>query len=481
MWVPDLSARPGPKYRSLAAAIGETIAAGALSPGTRLPTHRDLAWRLGVTVGTVSRAYALAQSEGWITGEVGRGTYVRTPHDDSPSGLTGRPVASTRAGGATVDHFGLDRDANRGPIRMNQSFSSNPAVMEMVAHAMRRVATPGRLAKIDGYLPSNGLVRHRATGLAWLRRFGIERDEESILVVNGCQHGLIVSFLALSDPGDTIVVEALSWPGASQLALQLGRRAVPVDIDEQGIVPEAFEAVCRNVNPRLLYTVPTIHNPTTAIMPEDRRRAIARIAGKYGVHIVEDGVFGFLAEDTPPPMASLAPDLALYVTSLSKAVAPLLRVGYVCAPPKVVPRIAAAIRATTLMPPGLATELVTDLIESGEAADAAGRQRREAAARQHMVAEILGDVPRRTHPNATHVWLALPDHWSAAGFTAEALARGVAIVAGDAFVAEAGSTIGQQAVRVCLCAESDRGRIRDGLKILSSLLPERPPTEESVI
>lgn len=472
IWLPDLSPYTGPKYRALADAIGNAVTSGDLPAGERLPTHRDLAWRLGVTVGTVSRAYALAQSKGWIGGEVGRGTYVRTEH-----GFPGQEGADS----AVADHFGLDRDAGRGPIRMNQSFSSSRDVNEMLAAAMRRLATPERLATIGGYLPSNGLARHRKAGLKWLRQFGIERDEETVLVVNGCQHGLAVSFLALTEPGDTILVEALSWPGSILLAKQLGRRILPVAIDEHGILPDAFEAACRETNPRLLYTIPTIHNPTTTVMPEDRRRAIAKIAGAHDVHIIEDDVFGFLVEDSPPPIARFAPEFAVYVTGLSKPVAPALRTGYVCAPPNVVSRIAAAIRTTTLMSPGLGAELAADLIESGEAADTAGRHRREAAARQRMAAEILGYTPRRTHPNATHLWLELPEGWTAAAFAAQAMARGVAITAGDAFTAMQGDMAGQRSVRVCLGAESNRRRIADGLKILSLLLAGPPPADESVI
>lgn len=475
IWLPDLSTRTGPKYRVLADAIGDAVTSGELPLEERLPTHRDLAWRLGVTVGTVSRAYALAQAEGWIAGEVGRGTYVRAERGKSvipreaPAGM---PM-SLPQGGSEM--------SGKGPIRMNLSFQSNPAATAVLANAIRQLASPEKLSRIAGYLPFNGLPRHRAAGLAWLRQFGVERDEDSILIVNGCQHGLTVAFMALARPGDTILMESLTWPGARQLAAFLDLRIVPVAIDQHGILPDSLEAACRASNPRFLYTVPTVHNPTTAVMPEDRRREIARITGEHGVYIVEDGAFGFSVEDAPPPFASLAPTLALYVTSLSKPVAPMLRAGYISAPPELVPSLAAAIRATTMMPVALVTELATDLIESGEAADAAGRQRREATARQHMTAEILGNAARQTHPSATHFWLTLPDGWTPAAFTAEALARGVAITAGDAFAAVPGGADGQQSVRVCLGAESDRGRIGEGLRTLSSLLAERPPADESII
>lgn len=363
---------------------------------------------------------------------------------------------------------------------MNQNFPADPRVNDLLAQAMQRLATPQRLNAIEGYLPSNGLQRHRAAAKSWLQRFGVERDEDSILIVSGCQHGLSVSFMALASPGDTILVESLTWPGARLLAEMLGLKVASVAIDDEGILPDAFEAACREAAPRLLYTVPTLHNPTASVLSEERRRAIAEIAIRYGVYIVEDDVFGYVVENAPPPISNFAPELGLYVTSLSKPVAPILRAGFISAPAALVPKLAAAIRATALMPSALNTEIAVELILSGAAEAAAGHQREKAATRQKLAAMILGDTSRLSHPNGTHIWMKLPPLWTAEAFAAEALARGVAITPGNVFAVEENAAA-RQAIRLCVGAESDQERIRQGLEVIAGLLKSAPPAADPIV
>lgn len=477
IWTPNIAGREGPKYRALAAAIAEAVASGELPEGERLPTHRDLAWRLGITVGTVTRSYALAQAQGHIAGEVGRGTYVLAARD--------RQAVRARKAEFTTPLMAFERpgeitEKSSGPIVMNQNFTDDPWVNEMLADAIRGLATPQRLSAIDGYLPSNGLPRHRLAARDWLRRFGLERDENSILIVSGCQHGLSVTFLALAKPGDTVLLESLTWPGARQLAEMRGLKVATVAVDDQGILPEAFEAACRDAAPRLLYTVPTLHNPTTSILAEDRRRAIAEIAIRHGVYIVEDDVFGYVAENAPPPISNFAPELGIYVTSLSKPVAPILRAGFISAPAGLVPTLASGIRATALMTSSLNTEIAADLIQSGAAAASLDRHRASAAERQKMANALLGDATKLAHPNGTHIWLTLPSPWTGEKFEAEALARGVAVTPGNIF-SIGDNPAANRAIRLCIGAESDPERIRSGLEIISGLLKSIPPTVESIV
>jgi DNA-binding transcriptional MocR family regulator len=456
IWTPDISGREGPKYRALAGAIAEAIASGELPEGERLPTHRDLAWRLGITVGTVTRAYALAQAQGRIAGEVGRGTYV-LPERDRPAAIAHEAAFDFPM--AAFDRPDAELEKSSGPIVMNQNFPADPWVNELLAQAIQRMADPRRLDAINGYLSANGLRRHRVAARDWLRRFGMERDEDSILIVNGCQHGLSVAFMALAKHGDTILAESLTWPGARQMAEMLGLKVAPVAIDDKGVLPDAFEAACRDTAPRLFYTVPTLHNPTASVLPEDRRRAIAEIAGRHGVYIVEDDVFGYMVENAPPPISTFAPELGIYVTSLSKPVAPILRAGFISAPAALVPKLAAAIRATALMPSPLNIEI---------------------AAEQKMAAEILGEAIRPSHSSGTHIWMGLPPLWTGETFAAEALARGVAITPGSVFAVEENAAA-RQAIRLCISAESDQERIREGLGIIAGLLKSAPPAADPIV
>lgn len=476
IWQPNIDAFAGPKYRAIAEALAADIAAGRLQAGARLPTHRDLAWRLGVTVGTVTRAYALARDRGLISGQVGRGTVVEAP---------GATAASSPAADFAWYLPGPrderpDPAPRHGIIEMVQNVCAVPGIGEILAEGLRRIADPAALDAAARYHGPGGMEAHREAGAAWLRRSGLAADTGSVFVVSGAQHGLATAFMALTTPGDTVVVEPLTWSGARNLASMLGLRLHAAEMDEYGIVPEAFETACRVERPKLLYTIPTLQNPTSAIMPEDRRRRLAAIARAHDVVIVEDDVFGFLAADAPPPIAATDPDVTVHVASLSKAVTPILRIGFLYAPDRLHPRIESVIRATAIMASPITGQLAAELVHSG-AADAMVRAARQLAAeRQRLARRVLGAAVGSTRDSASHVWLPLPAAWRGAEFAATALAQGVAITAGNAFVALPGGEDPGH-VRLTLCAEPDAARVQKGLEVVAGLLAAGPGGATSVI
>lgn len=476
IWQPDLAERTEPKYQAIANALAEDIASGALPAEARLPTHRDLAWRLDVTVGTVSRAYALAQSWGLIAGEVGRGTRVR-PGPHRRSGGPGRSELEPILPRDTSFFFPT---AAPGAIEMSRNYPKDERLGTVLAEGMMRIADPETLWRLGEYMPPNGAVFHRQAGVDWLKQFGLDAGPETVLIVNGCQHGLSIAFSALARPGDVVLMESLTWPGAKRLATMLGLQTRSLPLDEHGLLPDAFEEACRDGNVRVLYTIPTLQNPTVSVMPEERRREIARIARANGVTIFEDDVFGFLANDTPPPIAATAPDITVYATSLSKSVTPALRAGYLLVPPSVISKFASVIQSTMIMLPTLGSHLAAELITSGAAAEMADRQRRTAAQGQRLAARILQDQSIDTHPGASQFWLHLPAQWRSDAFVSEALARGVAVTPGGAFAVEAGDP-DPRAVRVCLCSEPDSAQIEKGLEILASLLASHPGATTPII
>ena len=262
MWMPSLVDRSGPKYLRIADAIAEDVYAGRLKVGERLPTHRDLAWRLGVTVGTVSRAYAEAERRGLVTGEVGRGSFVK---------------AGARSQAT------LDMPAVGGPQTIELGVNRPPAhvIVDEFAKAMRRVADSNNLAELINYQAHTGRWEHRAAGAKWIRRRGVEVGPERVLVTSGAEHAITASLMAFSDPGDPILVEELTWSGVRALASLLRLSLRSVAMDEEGMIPEALEAVGRASGARLLYTTPTMHNPTTKTMSTERRRAIAEVSASW--------------------------------------------------------------------------------------------------------------------------------------------------------------------------------------------------------
>jgi DNA-binding transcriptional MocR family regulator len=460
IWEPELAARPGPRYLAIADALADDVGAGRLRPGTRLPTHRDLADTLGVTIGTVSRGYAEAAHRGLVSGEVGRGTFVRsagTEHVSAREPLLG----------------GVDLSVNHPPIGEEERRG------EPLAKALAQLARRRDLAGLLAYPPDGGSAEHRAAGAAWITRAGLRASPEQVLVSSGSQHGMTAVFTALLRPGDLVLTEALTYPGMKALASLLHLRLQGLPMDEHGLRPDAFQAACRGGAPKALYCVPTLHNPTTAVMPETRRKEIAAIARAHGIAIVEDDVHARLHPDPPAPLASFAPELSCYLTGTAKNLAPGLRIGFLLAPPQLVPRIAAGIRATTWMAAPLMAEIAARWIADGTAEQIVRRKRVEAAARQRLARAVLGRFSYQAQETAYHLWLLLPEPWRSETFAEAARRRGVLVTPAQAFVV--GRMATPHAVRVCLGAPAEREGVEKGLRVLAEILETTPDASLTVV
>ena len=449
-WQPYIDDLPGPRYLAIADALARDLNEGRLAPGTRLPTHRDLAARLGVTVGTVSRAYAEAERRGLTYGEVGRGTFVQEQNKASlaPAPLTVREMGQ-------VD-FSIIRPAEE-------------IYAGLLGEALRDMATRKDLGQLLTYTPDGGLPQHREAGATWMRQWGLEADPEQVIVTAGAQHGLSVCIAALTEPGDLILTESLCYTGVSTIASQLHRRRIQgLEMDEYGIRPDALEAACRGGQARALVVVPTLHNPTTLTVPEERRRQLAEVARRYDLKIIDDDIYAFLAPERITPLSSFAPERSCHVTSLSKALIPGLRVGYIHAPSRWIEAIAASVRTSVWMPSPLTTEISSQWIQDGTALYLADCQREEAAERQALARRILGHWRVQTQANSFHLWLHLPEPWRADVFCREASHRGVTVIPGDIFTVGRGEP--PHAVRVCLTAPRTRSELEKGLIVLAELL-----------
>lgn len=458
IWQPRIARQPGPKYLAIAEALADDIAGGKLAPGARLPTHRRLAEQIGVTVGTITRAYAEAQRRGLISGEIGRGSFVRRHGVSVPTAL--------EEGSENFVDFSLNLPA---------SGDSERRLAETLGYIAR-----GPLADLLDYGPSGGLPRHRAAGVEWLKRAGLDVDRERVFVTNGAQHGMAVAFMAIAKPGDVILTENLTFHGVKELAAYLGVALVGLPTDAEGVVPDAFDEACRTRRPRALYCMPNLQNPTAVVMGKTRRQVIVQIARRHDVRIVEDDVYGFLLDDEiRTPLAALAPELTYYVTSLSKSIAPGLRLGYVLAPASDTERIVAATRATCRMATPLMAEIAARWIADGAADAFVAYQRREVAARREIAARALAGIPCPTHPKSFHLWMPLPEPWRAGTFVAELKTKGVLVLPAETFAVAPATA--PHAVRVCLGAVRGRAAVERGLEVLAATLRAGPRLSAAVV
>lgn len=457
-WQPDLDGRNGPAYRRIADALAADIGTGRLRPGDRLPPQRDLAWALKVTVGTVGRAYADAARRGLLSGEVGRGSFVRLPEPAVPAPAAPLPATPDAA-----------------PINFAQNLPVPGPETALLRETLQAIAADAALEPLLAYHPHLGRPRDRAAAAAWLCDSGIPAAPEHIAVVAGGQHGIAAILAACTEPGDAVATEAMTYPGFKTAARERRLRLDGLAIDAEGLLPDAFAAACRAGPPRLLYLTPNLCNPMAGVLPAERRTAIVEIARRHDVILVEDDVYGFLV-DRPPALASLAPERTLLVTALSKSVAPGLRIGYVLAPPAHLERLALAVRSSVWTAPPLMAEIATRWLETGVVRRLAQEKRREAAARQALARRVLGGPGPHA---AYHFWLPLPESWRAVDFAAEAERQGVLVTPSTAFAV--GRIPPLNGVRVCLSPPAARETVERGFGLLKALAAEEPDRLLAVI
>ena len=453
IWTPDLKDRVGPLYQAIANAIAEDLSAGQLAAGQQLPTQRVLATELDVALTTVTRGYAEAERRGLVSGEVGRGTFVR--------GGMGAPPST---------------DADREQVDLTQNELGPWAHAQELGASIARVAGQLHGGGVFDYQPPGGTERQRAAGAQWMTRAGLEAAAEDVLITSGAQHGMALTFATIADPGDTVFTDVVTYSGMKSLAHLLRLRLKGLEMDEYGLLPDAFATACREEGAKALYCMPSLHNPTGILMPEQRRREIAGIANDYGLPIVEDDSYGFLVPDETP--ISAYADTAYYLAGTSKSLAAGLRIGFLLPPESMVDRLKAAISSTTYSVSPLMGDVVAGWIFDGTADRVMEWKRGEVAKRQAMAQRILGGYTSDPHPLSQQLWLSVPEPWCTPEFVSQAEMRGVLISPAEDFVA--GRATPPHAVRVCLGPVADTARLEGALQTLASIL-DGPPEPCQVV
>ena len=381
---------PPARYKTLVDTFAADIRAGHLPPGTRLPTHRDLAAREGVALVTASRVYSELEAMGLVSGEAGRGMFVR--EIALPHGL------------------GIDQqNVAAGMIDLNFNYPSLPGQADMLRAALRQLALSGDLESLLRYHPHGGRPHERAVVARHLLERGLHVPAEQVLIVNGAQHGLAVALMALLQPGDVVAADALSYPGFKVLAEALRLELVAIPVTVRGPDLDAFAALCRRRPVRAVYCMPTLHNPLGWVMPAEHREQLVAITRLHGVQIIEDAAYAFLADSPPSPLAAMAPERTVYVSGLSKSVATGLRVGFIAAPAALIPGLERSIRATAWNTAGVLTAIATGWLEDGTVAALEVQKRADARARQTVAAQALAGLSWHSHPASYFVWLPLAE------------------------------------------------------------------------
>lgn len=454
-WVPSLS-EDSVRYRAIAESIAVAIQSGELAPGQKLPPQRHLADRLGVTVGTVSRAYAEAERQGWVSARVGSGTFVRG--NEAPSGqdfLASRPVED-------------------GIIDLSLSLPPpHPMRAASLGRVLHEIADqPAILQRAVEYQPDRGVPAHREQLAAWMTHLGMPTTPEPLIVTQGGQHGITLALQALTRPGERIAADALTYPGLITAASQAHLKPLGVPMDDQGMDMDALARLCTQQPPRLVYVTPDQNNPTGTPLSEDRRERLVALARRHDFWIVEDGVQYLPEAERGTPIYRLAPERTLFIFSTAKVLAGGLRIGTLLTPPALRERVATALRAQSWMAPPLMVEAVCRWVASEESDTLLEWLIEELGERQRMARERLAGHTVSGRPHGNNLWLPLPEGMRSA-VLAEALARrGVLVSSAEPFCV--GSEPAPQALRLCLSAAASRDALAQALDILAELLAEPP-------
>jgi DNA-binding transcriptional MocR family regulator len=456
-WLPAISEFSGPTYQRIADAIEADVGSGRLVRGQQLPTHRALAKALGVDITTITRSYGEARRRGLLDARVGQGSFVSETTARRPADMP-HPVA-------------IDLSMNVPPHPIEAQLD------DRILQGLEAVRRASGLTAFLNYQPPGGSDRELAIAASWLSSRVPYVRPDRLVIFPGTQAILFNLLASLARPDDVVLTEALTFPGMKAAAHRLGVRLVGVPMDEGGILPHALAKACRELKPRAVYLTPTLHNPTTATLSPERREAVARIVRGANAILIEDDAYGFL-DPSASPIANLIPESTYLATTLSKCIAPALRVAYLVTPDNSSQQqMRSSLQTSLQMPPPLMVALVTYWLENGIADRIIAAIRSEAGRRQQLAQHVLQDLQFLTKPTSHHLWLRLPSEWGRIEVVAHLLRNGLGLVGSDAFIV---SGHAPHAARVSLGAARNKAELMQALQILVSTL-KRPAEIRQIV
>ena len=451
----------GPKYKRVADAIQSAIRSGDLETGAKLPPVRELAWSLGITPGTVARAYTVLTDAGHAIAEVGRGTFVAS--GPAPRGAFPREYVSA-------------------PVMDGKLSLVSPQLPDVGQIALLREAfanigktSPERLIHYptrDAYRPLREAAVH------WLRHIPLGRiDESDVVLVHGAQNGLGVILQAiLRGNNPTILVEELAYPGFRRAADLLRADVVGLPSDQDGILPDALEKAIRRTGAQVLCTSPDAHNPTLVCTPAERRRAIADVCRHLDIQIIEDDCYRRI-DSTAPSYRILAPERTWHVASISKVLTPALRLGFAVAPRGRGPALRQVAEHGFF---GLAqplAEVAEHILTRPETEEIVAAIRDQMASYVRVAVNALGSYDLTWDEDVPFIWLMLPQGWRVASFCRAAEERDIQIRSADEFALRDGRA--PHAVRISVNAQIPLEQFETAMHQLRDLL-QNPPEQISV-
>lgn len=439
-----------PAYRTLAQGIAAAIDSGSLRPGDRLPPQRELAWKLGLSVQTVSRAYEEVIRAGLVSGEVGRGSFVKS----GP-----RETIEVPWFRAATDRPPIDLSMVT-PVRL-------PRIAQAWRDSMIRVAEQLPDPAIFSFRPRQTMALYGGMAAGWLARCGLVVPAQRILVTNGTTPAMFIALMTAAAPGDEIATESSTCHTLRPLIQQMHLRMRGIASDDRGMIPGALAEAARASGGRMkaVFLLPSGAGPFARMVDRERRGDLAQAARDAGLIVLESDPVGPIAARRPPPIAAFAPERSFYFTGLSKCLSPGLRLGFLAMPERLAERALNRHQSMAWMATPIMAEIARDWIESGVADELLAAQRVELAGRNRLAQRLLAGRSQG-FLHGLHRWLPLPAGSDERELLNRALARDVAVAPGSGFAV----TDTAPALRLSLGAPDPRD-LEQALNVLAELLP----------
>lgn len=444
-----------PIYLQVKKQIQDMIHSGTLREGFKLPPERKLAESLGINRSTVLKAYQELKADGLIGSHVGKGTEVLRQPIDYPSASEKQVY----------------------PIYWNQFFNSIPVssgdriiadIMEInsrenIISFAAGIPSPDlypvrimekihmELYKSSGYEiflhgPVDGHYPLRESISKMLSDKGIISGPREIMILSGSQQGIDLASRVFLSPDDVVFVEEPTYLGAIQIFRNHGARIIGVPIDSDGMRVDILESLLGRYKPKFIYTIPTFQNPSGAVMSMERRYKLLELAYSYQVPILEDDPYGELRYEGKflPPLKSIdSHGYVMYLSTFSKTVFLGLRIGWLSAPPQVISRFSLSKQASDLHANTLSQWLFDSFLRNGLYRGHIDMVCKEYTRKRDIMLNALEKykVPDMSwnNPNGGfYIWLKVPDRINLSKLLAQAAAKGVAFVPGEAFYPNGG-------------------------------------------
>lgn len=455
VWKPRIEDSSKPKYVALVDALEADIDAGRLGEGERLPPHRDIASDLGVTIATVTRAFSEAARRGLVSARIGSGTFVRR----------GEAVGPTE----TIDRT-IDLSLNTVP-----SGPAKPYLDGVIAE----IGDERRSEHLLAYQPAIGTERHRRAVATWFARRLPAPGKSEISLSHGAQHALAACFATFVKPGGTVLCEAWTYTGIRRLALVAQARLVGVPLDREGLEPDALARAFEDTGAKLLICSAAVQNPTAATMSRERREEVVAICRRFDAVIIEDDIYGLLSGDSEPTLSALAPERGVYVSSVSKCTMPGIRLGLISAPTHMSADLRDRLVSLQWTAPSFFAEIVTRLVENGQADACVAAHQQEMTLRLDVVARNWPECERPTLPSY-HLWLATQPGWRLDETVADLLASGIRVSPSSHFrVNDAPSK--HDYVRLCLGALEDAAPLKKAIRTIRANWLSNPRLSATIV